>query len=268
MADEDDERSAQRSVQSVEVGGRLLLALAERPAPMTLKDLAARADLTPSRAHPYLVSFARLGFVTQDAVTGRYAPGPAAFQLGLSCLHQSDAIAAAVPVAEALSQRTGQAVAIAVWANFGPTIVRMLDGSRPLHVNMRAGTVMALFGTATGEAFAATLPRQQIERALAAPYGGQLPKDRPELRDLGRRLGQIAHEFQRHGITRATGRPIPGVNAFSAPARDHEGHTALVLTALGHEDDFPTEWDSSMARAVRDAAAEVSRHLGYHPATA
>ena len=59
------EGAAQRSVQSVEVAGRLLLALAASRGDLSLKDLAARAGLTPSRAHPYLVSFSRLGMVEQ-----------------------------------------------------------------------------------------------------------------------------------------------------------------------------------------------------------
>ena len=45
-----DAASGQRSVQSVEVGGRLLLALADSRSDLSLKDLAARAGLTPSRA--------------------------------------------------------------------------------------------------------------------------------------------------------------------------------------------------------------------------
>jgi len=113
----------------VEVGGRLLIALAERAAPMTLKDLAAAADLPASRAHPYLVSFGRLGLIEQDGTSGRYGLGPAALQLGLACLHQLDPLKAAGPVAEALSQAIDQTVAIAVWANFGPTIVRVIEGS-------------------------------------------------------------------------------------------------------------------------------------------
>ena len=64
--------TAQRSVQSVEVGGRLLLALADSRSDLSLKDLAARAGLTPSRAHPYLVSFSRLGLVEQRQASGRY----------------------------------------------------------------------------------------------------------------------------------------------------------------------------------------------------
>ena len=162
--DASDESSTkeQRAIQSVEVGGRLLLALAAHPTPMTLKDLAAGAQLPPSRAHPYLVSYGRLGLVAQDPVSGRYALGPAALQLGLTALHQCEPVRVAEPVAEALAAETGQAVAVAVWGNFGPTVIRMIDARQPLHVTMRAGTVMSPFGTATGRAFAAVLRPERL----------------------------------------------------------------------------------------------------------
>lgn len=76
---------SQRAVQSVEVGGRLLLALADSGSSLSLKDLAAKAGMTPSRAHPYLVSYGRLGLVEQDSV-GRYDLGPAALRVGLASL--------------------------------------------------------------------------------------------------------------------------------------------------------------------------------------
>ena len=258
-----DDRKTQRSVQSVEVGGRLLLALAEHPSPMPLKELAAKADLPPSRAHPYLVSFAKLGLIEQDPVSQRYALGPAALQIGLACLHQSDPIKAATPVAEALALEIDQAVAIAVWANFGPTIVRMIEGSQPLHVNMRAGTVMSILGTATGRAFAAVMPASKLEQAMSGPLGDPRRADRSLVKSLGSELEQVAEEVRLHGVARAVGRPIPGVNAFSAPAFDHEGSAVLVITALGHEDNFPSAWNSRAAVAVRSAAAEISARLGY-----
>ena len=70
--------------------------------------------------------------------------GPAALQLGLTCLHQLDPVRAALPVAQELAASTGYAVALAVWGNFGPTIIRMIDARDPLHVSMRAGTVMSI----------------------------------------------------------------------------------------------------------------------------
>ncbi|MBN8511375.1 MAG: helix-turn-helix domain-containing protein, partial [Burkholderiales bacterium] len=156
------EDRAQRAVQSVEVGGRLLLALGASRGPMTLKDLAEAAGMPASRAHPYLVSFGRLDLVVQEPATGRYALGPAALQIGLTCLHQLDPVRAAGPVAEALAERTGLAVALALWGNFGPTVVRMIEAHQPLHVAMRAGTVMSIHGTATGRAFAAVLPPERV----------------------------------------------------------------------------------------------------------
>ncbi|MEO6016166.1 MAG: IclR family transcriptional regulator [Polaromonas sp.] len=265
--DEDDsahEPKEQRSVQSIEIGGRLLLALAEHPGPMTLKDLAAQAGLPASRAHPYLVSFGRLRLIEQDAVTGRYALGAAALQVGLSCLHQLDPLKVATPVAEALALAIDQTVAIAVWANFGPTIVRYIEASQPLHVSMRMGTVMSILGTATGRAFAATLPRQQLEQIMQGALGDAPRRlDRSAVKDIDQEIREIQAELRQHGVMRATGRPIPSVNAFSAPAFDHEGKAVLVITALGHEDNFPADWNSDVARAVRQAALDVSLRLGY-----
>ncbi len=260
---EDDEDKGQRGIQSVEVGGRLLQVLTARPTSMALKDLAAAAELPASRAHPYLVSFGKLGLVEQDPHTGRYALGPMALQMGLSCLHQSDPIKAATPVAEALARRIDQAVAIAVWANFGPTVVRLIEGSQPLHVNMRAGTVMSILGTATGRAFAAVLPASQLEQAMRSRSGEVRRAERSLVKNLARELKDVTTEVRSHGLARAMGRPIPGINAFSAPAFDHEGHAVLVITALGHEDNFSSDWDSSAAEGVRQAAADISMRLGF-----
>jgi DNA-binding IclR family transcriptional regulator len=259
-ADAAGEGAAQRSVQSVEVGGRLLLALADSRSDLSLKDLAARAGLTPSRAHPYLVSFSRLGLVEQRQATGRYGLGPAALQIGLAALHQLDPIQAASPVAEALAATTGHAVALAVWGNFGPTVVRLIEARQPLHVMLRAGSVMSLTGTASGRAFVAALPLERLEHASPAAMG-EAPGARP-WQERRAELQAIAEESRAHGVARAAGRPIPGVNAFSAAAFDHQGDPALVITALDHEDRLDSRWNSATARAVREAAAQITQRLG------
>jgi DNA-binding IclR family transcriptional regulator len=258
--------NSQRAVQSIEVGGRLLLALGAHPGPMSLKDLAAQAGLPPARAHPYLVSFGKLRLIVQDPASGRYALGPAALQVGLNALHQLDPIRAATPVAEQLAASTGYAVALALWGNFGPTIVRMIEARQPLLVAMRAGTVMSVLGTATGRAFAAALPAERVAGAIAGALGDPPVKARRLGKDESELLQQARADVKRHGVVRAEGRPIPGINAFSAPALDHDGEPALVLTALGHQDDFAVDWDSPAAQAVRRAAAEISMRLGWRGA--
>jgi len=263
MQDEPEKDGGQRAVQSIEVGGKLLLALAANHGPMNLKDLAAQAGLTPARAHPYLVSFGKLGLIEQDKASGRYALGPSALQVGLACLSQLDPVRVAGPVAEELASSTGFAVALALWGNLGPTVIRMIEARQPLLVAMRSGTVMSVLGTATGRAFAGALPEELVLRASPGAVGGEpgqaVVLSAAELKVLR----QARQDLRAHGLVRAEGRPIPGVNAFSAPAFDHEGRPAIVITTLGHQDHFPSDWDSSVADAVRAAANQISLGLGW-----
>jgi DNA-binding IclR family transcriptional regulator len=258
---------AQRSVQSIEVGGPLLLALASAPTPMTLKDLAAAAALPASRAHPYLVSFGRLGLVTQDGTSGRYALGPAAMQIGLTCLFQSDPLRAGTDVAQALAAQTGHAVALAVWGNFGPTVVRLFEARQALHITLRAGTVMSVYGTATGRAFVAALPTHRVDQVLHGPQGALPPFGLHGTRPASpaqrqREDAAIAAEYRNHQLVRVVGTPLPGVNAFSAPILDHEGQVALVITVLDAQEMLSPSWTGAGAQALRAAAAEIAARLG------
>lgn len=259
-ADEGSGPRAQRAVQSVEVGGRLLLALADSDGPLPLKELAERAGMVPSRAHPYLVSFTRLGLVEQDAATARYELGPSALRIGLACLQRFDPLRLAEPVARELAARTGHAVALSVWGNFGPTVVRMIEARQALHIAMRVGSVLAVFETATGRAFAAALPDDRLREGIAGPLGAPQAGDTLRLRQ--QELVELRQQFQRHGLSRSVGSPIPGVNAFSAPAFDHEGTPVLVVTATDHEDRMPGLWSTPAALAVRAAAREITARLG------
>src|SRR5574343_1620294 len=162
-----------RGIQSVEVGGQLLLALAHHGRPLALKDLAREAGMPPAKAHPYLVSFIKLGLVEQEALSGRYGLGPLALQLGLISLQQYEPVRLATPRIEELALSLGHTVAIAVWGNRGPTIVRVAEAPSPVHVSMRHGTVMSLTGTASGRLFAAHLPRERVLAALAMEAGAE-----------------------------------------------------------------------------------------------
>jgi hypothetical protein len=152
-----------RGIQSIEIGTQLLVALGRHVAPMALRDLGKSAGIPVGKAHPYLVSFLKVGFVVQDSA-GRYELGPLALQLGLAKLQRLDPIKEASPLIEALASETEQSIAVAVWGNFGPTVVRLEEPIHPLHVNLRTGTVMSLAYTATGRLFAAYLPPKVVEK--------------------------------------------------------------------------------------------------------
>ena len=245
----------QRSVQSIEVGGRLLLALSAHPSPIGLKDLAALSGLSAARAHPYLVSFARLGLIRQEPDTQRYTLGAGALRIGLASLAHHTDVTIALEVARDLATSSRHSVFLSLWADFGPTVVRIIDGRQPLHVNLRVGTVMSIFGSATGRAFAGSHPRARIDAANFPRDGGGTAHERNAI------IRQSADELRVHGVVRAVGRPIPGVNAFSAPAFDRQGVAVVVITAMGREEEFKSAWSAPMARLVQTAAQSISEKL-------
>lgn len=256
------EEKARRGIQSIEIGSELLGVLAQHVTAMPLKDLAKAADMSPGKAHPYLVSFLKVGFVTQDA-SGRYQLGPFALQLGLTRLQRLDVVKEASPLVEALAAETGQSVALAIWGNLGPTIVRLEEPIHPLHVNLRVGTVMSMAHTATGRLFASYLPPKVVERLIledvarqSGRTGGAMDMTRAQVEDA-------IIETRKRGLSRTIGQPIPGINAFCAPVFDSGGHLVLGITAMGPEATFDSTWNGRIAKPLRACAAQVSLQMGF-----
>ena len=249
----------QRGIQSIEVGGKLLLALAGAGRAMALGELARDGGMDASKAHRYLVSFGKLGLVRQDPASGAYDLGPLAAQIGLAALQRLDPLREATRAAEALVSRIGHTVAIAAHGHLGPTVVRIEESVHPLHVNMRTGTVMSLLNTATGLVFAAWLPPTVVERMLAQEavrlYGS-------DARVADRTVERLLVDVRRRGCARAVGRPIPGINAISAPVFDFDRRIVLAITALGPSGTFDASWNGSIASAVVDCATDLSQRLG------
>ncbi len=169
--EEEEDAKLRTGIQSIEVGFRLLQALAASPRAMMLRDLAAAAGMNPAKAHRYLVSFMRLGAVAQDPVSGRYDLGPFALQLGLAGLNRLDPVKKARPILSRLRDELDLTAGIAVWGNHGPTVVHWEESSHPVTVSLRLGDVMPMLNSATGRLYGAYLPRKQtlplIERELA-----------------------------------------------------------------------------------------------------
>ncbi|MCH7342014.1 IclR family transcriptional regulator [Pelomonas sp. CA6] len=253
-SDESSPPRESRGIQSIEVGGQLLVALAHQGGPMALKDLAREAGMPPAKAHPYLVSFIKLGLVEQEG--GRYGLGPLALQLGLISLQQYDPVRLATPRIEALSAELGHTVAIAVWGNRGPTIVRVAEAPTPVHVSMRHGTVMSLPGTASGRLFAALMPAADTAAALAVEG---LPA--ATLAELQAQAPQIRAE----GLARSQDGVVAGVSALAAPVFDQRGRMLLSLTAIGPSGSFDTRADGPIGQALKKSAELLSRQLGWQP---
>nr|WP_249189013.1 IclR family transcriptional regulator C-terminal domain-containing protein [Burkholderia cenocepacia] len=256
---------AQRGIQSVEVGGRLLDALARRRKPLGLSELAAAADLSTAQAHTYLVSLTRLALVKRDALTGNYEPGPLSLRLGLMSIERQPAYRATLPHAVRLAETVGLSVALSVPGVLGPTIVRIEHGGYPLHVNLHVGSVMSLDTTATGRVFRAFGDAAQLD-AMAASQAGAGDtlagaESEPVASDAGAQPAEL-DAIRMRGIERSIDRPSPGVSGMCVPVFDAQGRLQLALTVIGSTGSIDVDWDGPIAVALRDAARQATASLG------
>ena len=262
-AEPGESKKERRGIQSVEVGGQLLVALVEQGSPMLLRELAQKAGMTSAKAHPYLVSFGNIGLIQQDPLSGRYELGPFALQMGLISLQLLDPVKIAIPEVAALSERIGHTVALAVLGNHGPTIVHLSESHQPIHVKMRTGTVVSILHTATGRVFSAYLPPAVVERLVERESADLGVAGQPSKKPGVRKLEQMLAEVRLHGVARSIGEPTAGIHALSAPVFDHLGNIALAVTAIGPAGTLDASWDGEAANEIRQCATRISSRLGH-----
>lgn len=245
---------ASRGIQSIEVGSQLLHALVHLGRPTSLTELAREAGMTSAKAHPYLVSFGKVGLIQQDEATGRYGLGPLALQVGLISLQQSDPVRLASTELPRLALAIGHTVGIAIWGNRGPTFVRLEEGPTPIYVNMRHGTVVSVHATASGRLFAAFAPREKVLAAL------RLEGDRSATLDP--KFEAELDRIRSSRLSVLSNGTVEGVTALSAPVFDGFGQMVLALTAIGPSATLDKSPGGAPAKTLIACASELSARLG------
>ncbi|NIE68552.1 helix-turn-helix domain-containing protein [Burkholderia sp. Ax-1719] len=253
---------AQRGIQSVEVGARLLRVLADARVPLAPTDLAAAGDIASSQAHAYLVSLTRLGLIKRDALSGRYEAGPLALRLGLLHLAQQPALREAVPHAAALAQAHNCSVALCIAGPQGPTIVRYEHASLPLHVNLHVGTVMSLPATSTGRVFGAFLDDATLRAMWANQTAQPVWRGTAAAEDIpapDAAFSATLDTIRARGFEIGIDAPSPGVSSVCVPVFDAQRTLRLTLTAIGASGALDVRVDGKLVHALRDAAQAIAQ---------
>jgi DNA-binding IclR family transcriptional regulator len=236
-------------IQSVEVGFALLEALTRARGPQMLKDLASDAGMSAAKAHRYLVSFQRIGLVTQDARTS---------------LARLDPVRLARERMPELMERIHHTAAIAVWGNHGPTIVHWEESAQSVTANLRLGDVMPMLSSATGRCFAAWMPREVTAPLLDPEVERACRNQRKDLPLTPEAVDAMLAEVRDRGTARVVDTLLPGIVAFCTPVFDSSGHIVLGLTTLGSIATFDPEYGGAIDAPLRQACEQLSSDLGWN----
>ena len=254
-----DSEAGARSVQSVEIGGRILNAMADGRFPLKLRDIAEAAQLPPAQVHAYLVSFRKTGLIEQTAV-GLYRLGPLALEIGLIRLRACDPLELVWKAMPGCCEKLSLAMTMTVWGEHGPTVLRVLDAPYQIYTRVKAGSNFGLLGTATGRIFAAFMPPALIE-----------PFIRSEMRE-SRRVGALTVEMRSYqeslsqvreqGCATTRGAPVPGIAAVSVPVFDVNDSLFVAITAIGPMDLVQEGPNGFHRKTLLEFGKDLSRQLG------
>lgn len=253
IEDDDSDAAApqRRGIQSVEIGFRVLAALAAEPEPAPLGTIARRTALSPSQAHRYLASLVASGMARQHLDSGRYELGPQAIQIGLAALARTDVFAEADPAIAAFTRASGRTTLLAARGPLGPTIVRWYAGRRPVVTSLAVGSVLPLFSSATGHAFLSFMNDDEVAGACEAEPAPPSPAD----------IAAIRTQVRAAMVATVDELLIPGLRATAVPILDIQGRAVLVATAMATPA-FPRDDDDAVVAQLQDVCRGLTERLG------
>jgi DNA-binding IclR family transcriptional regulator len=246
-------------IQSVEIGMRVLEALAELGGARPLAAIVRSCGLSPSQTHRYLASLSEAGMVLQDS-HGNYDLGPAALKLGLSALARIDVFRIADEKLAEFRSETGATVLLAALGPSGPTIVRWHMGSPPIVTSLALGSVLSLVNSATGQVFLAFRPGQETDSFVQAELERNNAIDASEIERLKAKV-------RAEGKAHVGGTLIPGLDAKAYPIFDFQGNAVLTATLISLHDPRERK-DGKTAQRLAVVCQDISDTLGRPPAKA
>lgn len=245
-----------KSIQSVETGVRVLEALISCPGGCApLRDIAAAAAMSRSQAHRYLLAFINTGLVQQEAADGRYSLGPMALKVGLSALARLDVIRITTAFLRQLADDLQTTGLLTIWGDYGPTIIRWLDGGVPIATSLHVGSVLPIQHSSAGLTFMAFQPPATYEILLERERSARVALDE---KDLQSKLDEI----RKQGFAKVDGQVVPGLAAMSVPVFDMQGKMVAVIGVLGRMSDAQFFCQRNIDK-VKAAAFESSAALGW-----
>lgn len=198
--------------------------------------------------------------VSRDGESGRYSLGLHAIELGYSAVNTFGIRKMVAPVLQALNERLDETVHLTVLDDDEILYIDCYESTKRLRTYSVIGVRGPLHCTSVGKAILAWLPEERREGLLkrirydaftagTLVSSGDLRRDLEESRRRGYTIDDVEHE--------------EGVRCVGVPVFDHNGDVAASISVSGPTQRVQREKVPELAEAVMEAAAEMSRRLGY-----
>jgi IclR family acetate operon transcriptional repressor len=245
-------------VQSVGRAMRILELVADQPGRLGVTELGRRLGVHKATAFRLVSTLVEGGLLERETASDKYRPGFGLVRLATTALAELDVVRQARPVLQGLAEGSQETVNLAVLGGHEVVNIDQVAGSHAV-VNVNwVGKRTPLHCTSNGKILLAHLPQGERERVLAGPLARRTSRTivDPEL------LRTQLHEARARGYAYTVEELEVGLNAVAAPVRGPGGEVIAAVSAAGPAYRVTAARIPKLARAVVEAAAEISRRMG------
>lgn len=228
------------------------------------------ADLTGeprSTVYRLLASLQGLDMVEPGSRRGTYRLGLKLLRLGSAVVARFDERQAALPVMERLHEETEETVFLCIRRGYEAVCIERIDGLWVQSMALLLGGALPLHVGAGPRALLANEPRSFWEEYVSR---GRLEPFTPETPTTKASLFRALEDVLAAGCSISDEDVVVGMAAVGAAIFDHRGEVCAAVSMSGPKPAILGDNAAASRALLLDAAADVSRALGFagEPATA
>jgi DNA-binding IclR family transcriptional regulator len=222
-------------------------------------EVANELGIHKSTAYRLLTTLRDRGLVEQDTATEKYRLGFGIVLLASTVTADLDVLRCGRPVCERLSEQTQETVTLTVLEDDDAVIIHQtMSKTTALSVDW-TGMHTPLHATAAGKVFLFHMPDDQRWRVLRRPLERFTEETIVEPEILREHVQAVREDGYGYTIEELE----VGLNAVGAPIRSSDGEVIAAVGVSGPVFRLPMESIPETAVLVKEAAAEISRCLGF-----
>lgn len=250
------------NIQSIERAAAILRLLSGRTRRLGVVDLSGELGLSKGTVHGLLRTLQHVGFVEQEAETGKYRLGAALLHMGSSYLDGNELRTRALNWSDSLAARTHEAVRIGTLHDAKVLVVHHVFRPDDSFQTLDVGSLLPAHATALGKVLLAHHPyvADELVKVGLTSFTDATICD-PD------RLEREMTRVRERGWASEIGELAPGQVSLAAPVMDRTGLTVGAMGIFGPPERLLTARQprGELLAYVREAARAVSRELGAIP---
>jgi len=246
-------------VKSVQVTLDVLEAVAFSTEEVGVTELAGKLGLTKGTIFRHLRTLVERGYLAQNPATTRYRLGIKSHLLGRMAGASIDLLASAEAAMKSLRDATGQTVVLSAVEPRAVRVVTTLMGKSPIEIGVRPGSELQFHASAQGKVALAFSRRPLLARLEKQALSRLTDHTITDFALLRREIERVHGQ----GWASAPEQVMLGINALAAPILDQTGDGIAAVAICGSIQFLRQRPDPAQIAAVKAAAAQVSRNLGF-----